>query len=167
MVLVDDPRTVRMINDMEDDKFRNLVNKVREKGVYSAKLVDFLGNNFPNNTVSPTDAMEYLVSLSGRVRILAIALLKHVADNHAADGPLYIVGPLEPVPGARLPPDAFEVVDYAGMPMQRQIANHHYDEFTDKLRRMAQALKVNPDLLPVRPNTFLNGVEGAPGMALP
>ena len=162
MVLVDDTRTVRMINDMEDDEFRNLAQAVRREGTYPAGLIDFLGSD---SAVSPTDANEYLVSLRGRVRILAIAALKYSADKHEADGPQYIVGRLEL--GARLPPDAFEVVHYAGSPMQRQIANQAYDQFTDHLRRMARALKVDPDTLLVRPNTFLNGVDGAPGPGLP
>lgn len=159
--LVDDPSAVTMIVDMSNDQFRNLVQRVRNEGKYVRGLADFLGSASP---VCPSDANKYLLSLTGRVRLLAIALLKSAADHHKSIGSEYIIGPITPVAGVGLPSAAFEMVEYAGVPMQRQIANQAYDDFTRHLYDKARALGIDPDTLSVRQNTFLNGVNGAPDL---
>lgn len=110
--------------------------------------------------MSPSDARHYLSSLKKRGRILAIAALYYFSNIHKRDGYKYIIGPIDIKIVARLPPSAFEIVEYAGKMMPRNVANRMYDMFTDVLRSYAQSLRIDPDLLPLTTNTFLNGIQG-------
>ena len=111
-------------------------------------------------SMSPSDARHYLSSLKKRERTLAIAALHYFSNIHKGDGYKYIIGPIDIRIVARLPPSAFEMVEYAGKMVPRNVANRMYDMFTDVLRSYAQSLRINPDSLPLSTNTFLNGIQG-------
>ena len=123
---------------LTNDEFRDAVKEAKAEGIY---LKSF--SNPLDSRASSTEITRRLSTLRGRERIISIALLKHIVEDHRNDASVKFTTP--PLTGDAHRGFLSKSVEYAGKTIPLHVAYDMYDSFTRAYMSYAAALGTSID----------------------